>query len=516
MSSASSIEDVGRLDLGKPGWQALIDSAREGIVSTDTAGRIVLFNRHAERMFGYRADDVLGRDISLLMPEPHRSEYGDYIRRFRKSSTRRPIGKVRVIVGKHKSGELFPIELVLSEIETGRGPLLAAAMRDVTELASYERAQLESERFIRSAFDSLSASIAVIDEDGIIRQVNAAWRSFADANALNWAEYGVGENYFAHCIGDDDATAALEGIRRVLRGSRDCFYLEYPCHSPNQQRWFQLRATRFAGPGPRRAVVAHEDITRRKRAELDLLQAQRTAEGRAGLAEVGAVTAQVAHDLGNSLAALLMQAQLIQRRIDKGVTATAELRPPLDQIISTVDRLEHLVRDLSSVARERRLELVDIDVGKLIHEVAALWRPMTAAHRISLEIDVPPDLPSLRGDPLQLERLLENAIKNSIEAITPDSGTIRLGAKILGPETIRLTVVDDGPGIPEHLDPFRVFETTKPEGTGLGLAVAQQIAEAHQGLIKHVARRPTGTIIQIDLPRRGPQVRRPGGSPARR
>jgi two-component system sensor kinase FixL len=516
MPSTSSIEDVGRLDLGKPGWKAIVDSAQEGIVSTDASGRIVLFNRRAEKMFGYRAAEVLGSDVSLLMPEPFRSEYRRYIHRSREPGPRAALGKVRVVVGKHKSGELFPIELVLSEIESGGGSLFAAAMRDVTELAGYERERLEAERFVRSAFDSLSASIAVIDDSGIIRQVNAAWRRFADANALGWPEYGVGENYFQHCVGDDEAAAALEGIRRVLDGLSDCFYLEYPCHSRNEQRWFQLRATRFAGDGPRRAVIAHEDVTQRKRAELDLLDAQRTAARRAGLAEVGAVTAQLAHDLGNSLGALLMQAQLIQRRIDNGVTASEELRPPLDQIVSTVDRLEHLVRDLAGVAKEQRLDLADIDVASLLDEVASLWRPMARSHRISLVVDAAPDLPSLRGDRLQLQRLLENAVKNSIEAIAPDAGTIRLGAAILGPETIRLTVADDGPGIPEHLDPFRIFETTKPEGNGLGLAVAQQIAEAHQGSIKHVARRPAGTIIQIDLPTRGPRLQRPGGPAARR
>ncbi len=130
----------------------------------------------------------------------------------------------------------------------------------------------ESQRFFQSAFDALSAHIAILDEQGTIIAVNAAWRRFASANRLTMPAAGVGENYLHLCeaaVGEaaEEAHAVAAGIRRIMAREQEEFALEYPCHSPAEQRWFIVRVTRFQGEGPVDVVVAHEDITDRKRAE---------------------------------------------------------------------------------------------------------------------------------------------------------------------------------------------------------------------------------------------------------
>src|SRR5215207_10763735 len=129
----------------------------------------------------------------------------------------------------------------------------------------------ESEPFSRSALDSLSAHIAILDESGTITFVNKTWREFAVSNNAvgNVAE---GANYLGVCeaaTGEqaEDAAAFAEGIRSVLSDQREEFALEYPCHSPTEQRWFIGRVTRFPADGHPRAVVAHENVTERKQAE---------------------------------------------------------------------------------------------------------------------------------------------------------------------------------------------------------------------------------------------------------
>jgi transcriptional regulator with GAF, ATPase, and Fis domain len=118
--------------------------------------------------------------------------------------------------------------------------------------------------------DSLSSHIAVLSPDGVIEQVNRAWRDFAAHNGLS--DDLVGTNYLSVCdaaLGENsgEARLAAKGIREVILRKRDLFSLEYPCHSPNEQRWFDLRVTRFQGEGPERIVVSHENITARKLAE---------------------------------------------------------------------------------------------------------------------------------------------------------------------------------------------------------------------------------------------------------
>src|SRR5215210_8594183 len=129
----------------------------------------------------------------------------------------------------------------------------------------------ESEPFSRSALDSLSAHIAILDESGTITFVNKTWREFAVSNNAV-GNVSEGANYLRVCetaTGEqaEYAAAFAEGIRSVLSDQREEFTLEYPCHTPTERRWFIGRVTRFPADDHPRAVVAHENITERKRAE---------------------------------------------------------------------------------------------------------------------------------------------------------------------------------------------------------------------------------------------------------
>jgi PAS domain S-box-containing protein len=143
---------------------------------------------------------------------------------------------------------------------------------------------LESKRFLQSTLDALSSCVAILDEHGAIIEVNNPWKRFALENDFLGGRYGMGDNYLAVCdsaVGRSSAEALAvgTGIRAVMSGESDEFHLEYPCHSPREERWFIVRATRFAGDGPVRVVVAHENISARKRAEEALRASQQITEG---------------------------------------------------------------------------------------------------------------------------------------------------------------------------------------------------------------------------------------------
>ena len=143
---------------------------------------------------------------------------------------------------------------------------------------------LESKRFLQSTLDALSSCVAILDEHGAIIEVNNPWKRFALENDFLGGRYGMGDNYLAVCdsaVGRSSAEALAvgTGIRAVMSGESDEFHLEYPCHSPREERWFIVTATRFAGDGPVRVVVAHENISARKRAEEALRASQQITEG---------------------------------------------------------------------------------------------------------------------------------------------------------------------------------------------------------------------------------------------
>jgi PAS domain S-box-containing protein len=130
----------------------------------------------------------------------------------------------------------------------------------------------DSEGLAYATLDALSEHVAVLDEGGTILAVNRAWREFAAANSASTCGLVEGGNYFSACEhargeGAEDGARFAEGLRAVIEGALDEFTLEYPCHSPTEQRWFIARVTRFALGGATRAVVTHVNITKRKLAE---------------------------------------------------------------------------------------------------------------------------------------------------------------------------------------------------------------------------------------------------------
>ncbi|MGH7897113.1 MAG: CHASE3 domain-containing protein [Candidatus Binatia bacterium] len=245
------------------------------------------------------------------------------------------------------------------------------------------------------------------------------------------------------------------------------------------------------------ALSTGQDTTERR-------AAQKLAQERERLADIGAISAKLAHDLGNPLAAISLQAQAILRNVETGGEKPLRVvGKPVEQIASEVERLEGLIGELLAFAREKRLELERIDVPKLFRDVVERWHPLAAAHRIRLRTEIRESIERLDADESKLHRVLDNLVKNALEAIGEGPGEVTLSAAISDPERVRISVEDSGPGIADGVEVFRMFETTKENGTGLGLAVSKQIMLAHGGDLLFARREPHGTIFYMDLPRRG-------------
>jgi diguanylate cyclase (GGDEF)-like protein/PAS domain S-box-containing protein len=143
---------------------------------------------------------------------------------------------------------------------------------DVTEASRSDERKREAERIARSTMDALKEHIAVIDHEGTILATNLAWRAFADSNGAPAPSVSEGANYLKACdiaaaTGDRVAAKVADLIRLIARGEQDRAGIEYPCHSPSEERWFYLDIARFRDDGPVRIVLSHENITERRRGE---------------------------------------------------------------------------------------------------------------------------------------------------------------------------------------------------------------------------------------------------------
>ncbi len=260
-------------------FRSVTQSVGDAIISSGSDGNIIFWNSGAEKIFGQTADEVLGQPLALIMPERFREMHRAGMKRFQSGGEARAIGKTVELIGLAKDGHEFPIDLTLSTWHTAEGAFFTGIIRDITERQGAAKALLESKHFLQSTLDALTSHIAILDADGTIVEVNAAWNRFAAANEFAGAYSGVGENYLKVCdsaTGDCsvEAAAVADGLRRVCSGESEEFHLEYPCHSPEEQRWFSVRGTRFGEEGRVWVVVAHENVTARRLAEGALKEAK--------------------------------------------------------------------------------------------------------------------------------------------------------------------------------------------------------------------------------------------------
>ena len=237
------------------------------------------------------------------------------------------------------------------------------------------------------------------------------------------------------------------------------------------------------------------DVTEEREMLLRTMRAER-------LAAVGTMAAGLAHEVRNPLNSASLQLALLERRIEKGVGADATL--PIVRIIKgEIERLDRLVREFLAFARPHPLEARPVDTEALLSGIAALIRPEAEAAQVSLSVRVAPGVPALAGDEERLRQVLLNLTRNAIEAMPDQGGHLSLRAGSGGGAAdgqVEIEVEDDGPGFAEDLPVFDAFFTTKPGGTGLGLALVHRIVSDHGGTIR-VRSRPGSTCFSITIPR---------------
>ena len=225
----------------------------------------------------------------------------------------------------------------------------------------------------------------------------------------------------------------------------------------------------------------------------DLARTQRELAERERLAVLGRVTAGVAHELRNPLAVIKLRVDLMRRN----ARVPAEMTGELDVVVDEIVRLDRLVNDLLTIAGRRIGEQRDTDLGELAHKRAELLAPLAAEKQVSIAVN---GSATVRLDPDAIARVIDNVVKNAIEA-APSRSEVKIDVAGQGAGA-RLRCEDRGAGVPAEraAELFEPFFTTKPEGVGLGLALSKALATAHGGTLAYV-RENDATIFELRLAR---------------
>lgn len=368
--SLKSVSEV-RLD-------SLLNTAVDGIILIDDSMRILVFNTACEQLFGYDAHEVIGQNVSLLMPREYAQEHDGYVNRYMETGERRIIGIGREVRGKHRDGTDFPLELSVGEALTPEGQQFVGIVRDLRPRKAVERR---------------------------LNQLQAELVHLARVSAMD---------------------------------------------------------------------------------------------------EMGSA---VAHELNQPLTAVMLYLQAVTRRIQTGGEEGAKdpiVVETIDKAKREAERAGNIIQRMRHFVEKREPDRRAVQLRPLIEDTLELTRVGTNSEGIAMHLDVDEDLPAVNVDPVQIQQIMVNLLRNAFEAVRASTDPHVMISVDLGPSTITVRVSDSGPGIPKevHAQLFKAFATSKRTGMGLGLSISRSIAQNHGGdLTVEPGGNGKGASFMLTLPR---------------
>jgi PAS domain S-box-containing protein len=478
-------------------YRSIVDTAVDAMAVIDEQGIVQSFNVAAERTFGYSADEVIGRNVAMLMPEPDRSRHNGYLDRYRRTGERRIIGIGREVEGRRKDGSTFPLELAIAEWRVGGQRFFTGIMRDISERREARRRLEESNTLLTTIIESIPEPVFVRDLEGRFILVNSSTCALFGRDAAQVLGTRDRDHYPAAVADQIEASD-----RQVLRTGR-ALVLEQELQDAKGRRRTSLsmKAPLRDASGAIVGVVGIAfDITERKRTEERLRAAKAEAE-RANLAK-SKVLAAASHDLRQPVQSLTLFLDLLKIRL-QGHAAT-DVLGNMEQALEALGTLLNGLLDVSRldaglvVARPAPMKL-----APLLERLAAEYEPRARAAGLRLHV-VPPRV-VVRSDPVLLERILRNLIENALRYTK--HGGILIGCRRRDGHA-RLEVVDTGIGIAadQMQDVFEEFyqvdnpERDRRKGLGLGLAVVRRLARLLDHPVELRSRPGRGSTFAVLVP----------------
>jgi len=474
----------------------IVDLAVDGVVIINDQGIIQAFNLAAERMFGYRCSEVLGRNVSLLAPEPHRSKHDGYIKRFLTTRIPHIIGIGREVDAQKKDGELFPIDLAVGEVRLETGSLFTGFIRDLSESR-----KLISER---NSFFQMSLDLfCILGFDGLFRRVNPQWH-----DVMGYAPEDLQGKPFGDLIHPDDIGSDGQILREIL-GERNVFGRVMRLRQQNGD-WRWLLWNSSVDRANRAIYGVSRDITEQKSMLEELQKAKAEAE-KSSMAK-GIFIAKMSHEFRTPLNSIIGFSRHLQKNTDNRFSERDMLY--LDRILRNGETLLKMIVSILDFSRSEshqlRVESLEVNLRGLLEEIIDLMQVLIEEKHVDIVLSVPEGCRTIFTDVVKLRQILQNLIDNAIKF--SDNKPVKIEVVVDEQnQPGQIDVVDAGPGIEaDKVDLiFEAFQQAdnriarKYGGAGLGLAIARSFAELLGMKIIAKSEPGHGSCFSVILPKNG-------------
>ncbi|MDA8019611.1 MAG: PAS domain S-box protein [Thermoanaerobaculia bacterium] len=491
------IEDGPELERDRVRARAIFESAVDGMITIDETSAIRSVNPAALRIFGYEADEVLGENVKMLMPEPHHSNHDDYVSNYLRTGEKRIIGKGREVEGRRKDGSTFPMDLAVSELRLGDSSWFLGIVRDVTTRQETAEELRRERDFAESLVETAQAIVLVLDAEGRIVRFN---RYMEEISGIPLEEVR-GKNWFQTFIPPSERARIRGVFDTSLLGSPTRGNVNAILTASGEQRdieWFDtvLRDTEGNVSG---ILAVGQDLTPRRALEEQVRQAQK-------LEAIGRLAGGIAHDFNTLLGSIAGYAEILAESLEDD----ADQHKAARQIVRAAERGAALTRQLLAFSRRQVLYPKVVDLNAVVEDMGGLLQRLVDTG-VELARRLADERLPVRVDATQVEQVIMNLVINACDAM-PDGGrieiaTCRSDASRCSDCTggcCQLRVSDTGIGMDDKTKSriFDPFFTTKEtgKGTGLGLATVYGIVTQSHGRVRVESRVGEGSSFIICFP----------------
>jgi PAS domain S-box-containing protein len=483
--------------------ESIIESSVAGIITIDSHGIVQTFSPAAERLFGYESNEVVGHNVSLLMPEPDHSGHDGYLARYLNSGVAHVIGVGREVTGRRRDGTLFPMHLSIAEFVIDGQPMFTGRVHDLTVEMVTRKALQESEERFHQLVKSIGevfmlwaqAPVRYIYVSPAVQQIFGVTvdQALTDPDIFFELIHPDDAALVRQTMAEADAVPGLEMEYRILRADGEIRWL-----------WARYSPVETEQGDPSLLAIVVSDITAQKDAQLAEVSARAEAE-RANAAKTEFLS-RMSHELRTPMNAILGFAQLL------GMDELSESQHESVREITRGGRhLLDLISEVLDISRidsgQLALSLEPVMVSDVMGEVMDLVVPLVRARSLTVLMPVGDVCHEhVLADRQRFKQVLLNLVSNAIK-YNREGGEIKLTCSTRPNGEFAITIFDTGIGIgSKELErlytPFDRLgqEGTVEEGTGVGLALSQHLIHLMGGHIEVESSPGVGSSFTVLLP----------------